>query len=484
MNPVGKNTIDTHVRTYRSVLRSSKEITLSTLVPTYLKMEPSSHPGANSPQPDLPTLVYAQSRLPEQTLESQLIIIGQTEEVFEEANYQIKTWQKVSAEKRRRHSFWNPKSKTLALMAASISDVDDIINLLIALQIEANKQENKAIDLKVQLLENNWVNFAKTAQGWWKTITSKTKSILDLTNQPLVFVSSNNHSLINLIDGFCLKNQKTILDQIKSDFPEVQKEIDDRQIKNKDYKTYFASQFVFAKNKKLWQKKLAQEEKLGIVRIPPQQDLPLETQIIPGKLISPGLKDLNVLNIEYPLGFTAFHILEEILENVKQVKGVYILGKAAALNTTPGDILIPKIVFDEHTQNTYLIENCFNNNFPYRFESGSILDNQKLVSVLGTLLENRALFEEYSGQEFNIVEMEAGPYLGAVTQATYPKSLPQDTIVDLHQPPFDLGLIYYSSDNPYTLSKTLGEFLGMTGIEATYLGTKAIIKRFSKTNFD
>ena len=158
------------------------------------------------------------------------------------------------------------------------------------------------------------------------------------------------------------------------------------------------------------------------------------------------------------------------------------MGKAAALNTKRGDILVPKIVFDEHTQNTYMIENCFNNNFPYQFTSGSILDNQRLVSVLGTFLENKELFDSYSEKEFNIIEMEAGPYLGAVTQATYPKPLPQATIVDLNQPPFDLGLIYYSSDNPYILSQTLGEFLGINAIEATYLCAQAIIDRIKKLN--
>ena len=140
----------------------------------------------------------------------------------------------------------------------------------------------------------------------------------------------------------------------------------------------------------------------------------------------------------------------------------------------------PKIIFDEHTQNTYMIKNCFNNNFPYGMVRGSILDNQKLASVLGTILENKNLLDVYSKKEFNIVEMEAGPYLGAISQATYAKPVPQATIVDLNQPPMDLGMVYYSSDNPYILSKTLGEFLGPIGIEATYLASKAIIRRIKK----
>jgi len=57
------------------------------------------------------------------------------------------------------------------------------------------------------------------------------------------------------------------------------------------------------------------------MRIKPQTDLPLETQLIPGQLIDKKLKNLTILNIEYPLGFGAFHLLEEVLENVQEIIG-------------------------------------------------------------------------------------------------------------------------------------------------------------------
>ncbi len=481
-NQTSKEAIEIHLRTYRSVLRSSNEIAVSTLIPTYLKMNPLLHPKAGlENETDQEALAYALNRFPKEILQTKLIVIGQTKKVFLEADYNLGKWKRVKALHRRRQTFFDPKTKTLACFAASISDVDDIVNLAIALQIELKKSgvkkhiriSGEVPNFKIKLLAGTWVNFAKTAQNWWQTVIRKTKSQFDLVNQPLVFISSNNHSLINSLDCFCLDHKSEILDHFKKERPEI------KSNKN-SYFIYFASQFVFKTNKNLWQKKLAREKKLGIIRIPPQTSLYSETQIIPGKLISKKLKDLIILNIEYPLGFAAFHLLEEVLENAQKILAVYILGKAAALNTKIGDILIPKIVFDEHTQNTYMLNNCFNNNFPYKFKTGSVLDNQKLVSVLGTFLENKDLFNIYSEKEFNIIEMEAGPYLGAIAQATYPKPLPQNTIVDLHQPPFDLGLIYYSSDSPYILSQRLGEFLGLAGIEATYLTTKAIIDRVKK----
>ncbi len=487
-----KETIELHLRTYRSALRSSKEIEISSLIPTYLKMNPLLHQKAESEQIDRQALNYSLNRFPKEILQTKLIVIGQTEDIFQEAGYELNNWHHVEAPKRRRRVCYHPKKKIMACHAASISDVDDIVNMAISLEIELEKAAEKGLtnfkeinlpktapNFKIQLLSGTWVNFSKTAQGWWQFVSEKSKNQFDLGHQELVFVSSNNHSLINLLDNFCLDHHREILDEIETHFPKVDKIIKQSGLPEK-YLIYFASQFAFQSNEKLWQAKLAEEEKMGILRLHPDKHLDLETQIIPGKIIDKSLKDLVILNSEYPLGFGAFHLLEEILENVHDMKAVFILGKAAALNTKVGDILIPKIVFDEHTQNTYMINNCFNETFPDEFISGSILDNQRLVSVLGTFMENEDLFNDYSEKEFNIIEMEAGPYLGAVSQATYTKPLSQDAIVDLHQPPFTLGLVYYSSDNPYILSDTLGEMLGISGIEATYLASQAIIDRIKK----
>ncbi len=484
-----KENIELHLRTYRSALRSSKQIEVSTLIPTYLKMQPLLHKHAQSDQIDRQALTYSLNRFPKEILKTKLVVIGQTKEIFADAGYDLEKWKHVEAPKRRRQIYYNPEKQILACFAASISAVDDIVNLIICLDIELEKAAEKNLkefkgnklpetppDYKIKLLSGTWVNFSKTAQNWWQHTAKKVKNKFDLAHQDLVFVSSNDHSLINLIDGFCLNHKKEINNEIKNNFPKVEELIKKSDIPEK-YLIYFGSQFAFKSNKKLWREKLENEKKLGIIRLEPETNLELESQIIPGKLISKKLKNLAVLNVEYPLGFGAFHLLEEILENVHNMKAIFILGKAAALNTKVGDILIPKVVFDEHTQNTYMINNSFNKEFPNEFNSGSILDNQRLVSVLGTFMENQDLFDEYSEKEFNIIEMEAGPYLGAVTQATYSKPLPQGTIVDLYQPPFTLGLVYYSSDNPYILSDSLGEMLGISGIEATYLASRAIINK-------
>ncbi len=494
-NPTGKEAIQLHLRTYRSALRSSKEINVDTLIPTYLKMEPLLHEKAGDDgQIDQQAVAYAIPRFPPEILNTKTLVIGQTKQIFKEKGYDISNWKPVTAPKRKRRAYYHLQTKTLALFATSISDVDDIVNLIIALEIELRKADQlgkkriKSFSLpedfsgyRIKLLAGTWVNFSKTAQHWWRRVVNESQDQFNLADQPTIFVSSNNHSLINLIDNFCLKHKQEIFKIAKKQHPEIIKQINQSPLKGTKYASYYLSQFAFQADPDLWAKKLKNEKRLGILRIEPNTTLELETQIIPGKLIDSRLQNHAVINIEYPLGFGAFHILEEVFENKHQLTAVYLLGKAAALNTKTGDILIPKVVFDEHTQNTYMIKNAFNNNFDYEFSSGSILDNQKLVSVLGIFLENKGLFDLYSKKGFNIIEMEAGPYLGAVSQATYPQSVPQDTIVDLNKTSFDLGLIYYSSDNPYILDKSLGEVLGLSGVEATYLSTQAIIDRIKST---
>jgi hypothetical protein len=78
----------------------------------------------------------------------------------------------------------------------------------------------------------------------------------------------------------------------------------------------------------------------------------------------PGLERLRqsdavIINIDYPLGMAAYHHLSRIGQGSGEVRGLYIMGKAATLNGRVGDVMIPTVVQDEHSRNTYLLRNCF-----------------------------------------------------------------------------------------------------------------------------
>jgi len=478
--------------------------------------------------------------------------MGQNPQVFADAGFpDVTSWKKIISKARRRTRYFNPHTHTGVSFISSISDVDDIVNLAIAYQTEWNKFHTllkshystslgfrralksgqlltdlnisskdwqsflaalgpnyrlrlkriylRATDIRLRLLAGSWIDYTKTVQFWWKNININysTATQEHLSQKTIYLVSSNLHSLLNLITGLPRISEKSLLAHLKSNNPSLldtwaKIRSGDSLIPATDFLNFVFKDY--SELPKFKEKCLKLCSQAGILSIPNSDYLDVNCQIFPisslvkSKNIDPRLKitktqklhDSNalILNIDYPLGFSAYHILNEVLENVGKVRGLYILGKAAVLNSEIGDIEIPKVVFDEHTQNTYLFNNCFNNFFPFPNRQGSILTNQKSVSVLSAFLENEALMQKYMENNLTVVEMEAGPYLSAITEATYDQQLPRGTIVELNQAPIDIGIINYTSDTPYSQAKNLGAgSLELNGIEPVYLGSLAILQR-------
>jgi hypothetical protein len=187
-----------------------------------------------------------------------------------------------------------------------------------------------------------------------------------------------------------------------------------------------------------------------------------------------------ILNLDYPLGMAAYHILAQVAANLGELQGVYFMGKAATLNGQVGDVMIPNVVYDEHSQNTFLFRNCFvaSDVSPY-LDLGSVFDNQKAVTVRGTFLQNKDFVSVFYKEGYTDIEMEVGPYLSGVYENIYPQRYPINEIVNLFiNAPYDIGVIHYASDTPYSrrqslLSKSLSYF----GVDATYAASIAILRR-------
>jgi hypothetical protein len=189
--------------------------------------------------------------------------------------------------------------------------------------------------------------------------------------------------------------------------------------------------------------------------------------------------DALILNIDYPLGFAAYQVLSEVAEHAGKVLGVYIMGKAATLNGAVGDVIIPDVVYDGHSHNTYLFPNCFcaQDVTPY-LVYGTVLDSQKAVSVLGTFLQNHEYMDVFYREGYTDIEMEAGPYLSAIYEMVRPKRHPVDEIVNLYNLNMDLGVLHYASDKPLSKGGNLGAaHLSYFGMDPTYASTVAVLKR-------
>jgi hypothetical protein len=102
-------------------------------------MESSLHPEAREIYPDMSAFIYSSLRLPTCILEVNRIILGQSVDIFKERGIgDITTWQTASSRARRRTTYFDG-DETLATFIASRSDIDDLIPMLTAFQIEWNK---------------------------------------------------------------------------------------------------------------------------------------------------------------------------------------------------------------------------------------------------------------------------------------------------------------------------------------------------------
>ncbi len=320
-------------------------------------------------------------------------------------------------------------------------------------------------------------------------------------DRPVYFVSSNTHSLVNLLTGHALDLESTLIAYIRhKDQAELLQEYQDIEARavpssRENFLYYVLKKYLQdQEHQDARAEQRAIEAACGIHRVPSRHVFDVEAQIIEisklqfdrldPRVCFPHIERLSesgavIINIDYPLGMAAYQILSEVAQHVDRFEGIYIIGKAASLNGRIGDVIIPNVVHDEHSRNSYLFNNCFRaaGVTPY-LVYGTVLDNQKAISVMGTFLQNRRYVTVFYREGYTDIEMEAGPYLSALYEAVRPKRHPVDEIVDLHGVPFDIGILHYVSDTPLSKGRNLGaQHLSYFGMDPTYATTLAVVRR-------
>jgi hypothetical protein len=353
---------------------------------------------------------------------------------------------------------------------------------------------------QVRLLDGSLIEYNRATNAWWSNIE---EVVPGLVEQPIYFVSSNTHSLSNLLSGFALINK----DEIKSyleEYNHVELLDEWSQIQTEKVPSSRENFWYYALKKYLQdpdvpeirQRRDRHESRCGIQRIDSKHFFDVDAQVfrlselkgewMDSRIVDPGenldfleRSDALILNIDYPLGLAAYNILTEVAEHVGKMLGVYMVGKAATLNGVIGDVMIPYVVHDEHSRNTYLCPRAFDASDVAPFLIyGTVLDNQKAVTVQGTFLQNQNYMDVFYREGYTDIEMEAGPYLSAVYEMFRPMRHPIDEIVNLDRLPFDLGILHYASDTPLSKGKNLGAgTLSYYGMDPTYASSLAVIRR-------
>ncbi|HLL51192.1 MAG TPA: hypothetical protein VK356_11040 [Thermomicrobiales bacterium] len=561
----GKREVDLYVRTYTTLLQSSGSIPVSSLIPAHLTAASSLHAGANEPDPDLNAFLYSAQRLPDCIVDVTEIVLGQSARGFRRSGFTgMETWQIASAPGRRRRWRYDGKG-TLAATIASASDLDDLIPSIVAYQIEWNKlhaiiaddpdlralidravttsspsnDEIASIGNRLRLQPGDWQRLrsvwgtslwrnlelvaksrkrytvrmiggshlgnARATHQWW-TPADGVLHELGAFERPVYFVSSNTHSIVNVLSGVAPRRKDELTAyvraqgsvELKEELAQLEAGISRSSWENLLY--FAARQYFMTEGKATERQRRSQEElAVGIRHIDASGPIDVGIQIlelskldpsqfdprllgINGSCLDPRSSDAIIVNVNYPLGLAAYNIMTQIGMTTDELHGVYILGKAATLNGRIGDVMISDVVYDEHSGNTYWFENAFSYTdlAPY-LVYGAALDNQKAVTVKGTFLQNEGYLDFFYRENYTVVEMEAGPYLNALYEDVFLRRYPSGEAINLQthrHGALDLGIIHYASDTPYTRAQTLGaRGLSYHGMDSTYASTIAILRR-------
>src|SRR5438105_1468376 len=559
----GREQVEAFVRSYQTLLRSTGEVRVAGLLAPYLEMAPTLHLKATSPsEVDGAALTYVGLRLPPCMPHVRLVLLSASPEALAERGYRVSEWQSMDARARRRRQFFD-NGDTLAMLIASPTDVDDIVPSLVAYELEWNKiydlllrdkalsalveraaashavsgdiarlaeglglteQEVERLDLvfdggvwkalemmserrkrlAVRMVAGSWSDLERASERWYEAVAESVGP--DLSRRPVYFVSSNMHSLMNLLSGSVLARKAEIIEYIQgSDSDLLRAEYED--IASDRVRSSLENFLYYAAKKYLTEESsgeaavtfTTEELASGITTISVPVGPDVDAQVIElNKLrperLDPRLADLPalerlaqsdavILNIEYPLGQEGYCLQRALARHVGPLLGLYVMGKGATLTGRVGDILLCNIVSDERTATTYLIHNCFNAEDVERYlVYGTALDNQRAASARGTFLQNWGYLDSLHRAGNNLVEMEAGAYLEAFTELMLPGRAPHGEMVNLVGAPVDLGFVHYASDTPYSKGQTLGERnLSYFGMDSTYAAALAIARRILNT---
>lgn len=471
----------------------------------------------------------------------------------------MRDWELAESHARRRHAYFDGHG-TLAALIASVSDIDDMIPMITAYQIEWNKLhqrlrnsqviirvdevlcrkrmpsadlvaeictelgldpddmsrlqglwkgalwENLRLisdepkNISVRLLAGSLSDYRKATQSWWRNITETAGELLK--ERPVYFVSSNTHVMPNLFSGYSRQAREELLSFVEETRLErLDEEAEEAlaaesrgqpgRLENLLYYVLRARRRdpVVREAMEAWDRESA------FINVESAHGLDVDAQVFElaslhpdrfdSRLFMPGLEKLRksravILNIDYPLGMAAYHLLSQVASGVDHLEAVYVMGKAATLNGRVGDVMIPNVVFDQHSQNTYLFRNALRGSDVSPWLSlGTVLDNQKAVTVRGTFLQNSSFMHVFYQEGYTDIEMETGPYLSAVYEDAAPKRYPMDQIVNLFLlAPYELGFLHYASDTPISRrQELLSRSLSFFGMDSTYACAVAILRR-------
>lgn len=304
----------------------------------------------------------------------------------------------------------------------------------------------------------------------WAINLKKTLISNNLINKKIHIISSNMHSVCNMLYAHEALNKKYDLSNELKLYEEL------------------------SKNFNLVSKVNEHAKEHGMIYIHDDSGSNIDVQIFDLSKInldnSPfkNLKNINsddlLIVFDYAFGEQAFEIMDELLRPLEtnkekknlNVKSISILGKAGILVGNKGDIMIPNAHIFEGTADNYPLHNELSIS---DFDGYNVQTYKgAMITVLGTSLQNKDVLTYFMDTSWKAIglEMEGAHYQKAIQVASKIRNHINKNV--------KLRYAYYASDNPLETGSTLASGgLGLTGVKPTYLITQKILEQiFSDKN--
>lgn len=543
--------IERYIRTYTSLLRSSGEVRVRAFEDAHAGSGSALHAGAHEAMPDVSAFAYAAARLPDEMPSVRRVVLGQSREIFEAAGFDVRGFSQVRTRGRRRPLRYDGAGTLLAFIASE-SDIDDLVPILTAWQIEWNKMHARlralgakslappdpaalcaalgipaedldalrqafrperfaagiealathGVDLRLQVLAPSWSQYQRAAQRWWSGVAPAYVRESRPRRAPIYFVSSNTHAIANLVGGYARAHREEIVAYARARDPEGLLPRLERALERDDTDEalpllYYLMRGYIHETPDGERMRAVRgfEQGAGLTHLAEPGHILVDAQVLDLSRVEPDLldprlrvpglellrgSDAFILNIDYPLGMAAYHLLSRVGQGVGELRGVYVMGKAASLNARVGDAMLANVVYDEHSRNTFVLRNAFTaaDVAPW-LRHGAVFDNQSALTVRSAFLQNRNYVDAFYRDGYTVVEMEAGPFLSAVYELSWPTRVPTNEIVPLGvDGGVETGMLHYASDTPYSRRQALlSRSLSYFGVDSTYACAIAIVRR-------
>lgn len=286
----------------------------------------------------------------------------------------------------------------------------------------------------------------------WADNIKETLRKLDVLQSPIHIISSNMHSVMNII--FCKFAFQTELKQ-QTKFDIWQKLSDPANID-------------------LRLKVIHMAEKNGMTYVKDESGCSIDVQIFDLSKIDPKKTEVIIV-MDYAFGHQAYELFDELLRSYSQsqyldVRSISIMGKAGILNGNIGDIILPTAHIFEGTLDNYPIANDLTSS-DFKDSDMNVVEGP-MITVLGSSLQNKDILQYFHDSTWNVVglEMEGAHYQKAIQSASrVRKSISKDVKVRYG---------YYATTNPLKFEKTLSEeddLLQRNGIFPMYTITEKIL---------